>query len=232
MKPKSTILVLSLLFSFLGLIAQESSFKIQGTIKDNANKPVTNAFVMIDNTSTGELTDAKGKFKLTVPASSSKIEIVSFNNGFIEEEINRRAYIDMNFKSPARTKSENIDIIPQEAELINSGYNMVSKRDNAYNIVKKDITNNKYAGYASISDILREFSGVQMHGSNVVIQGSMNISGFVYALVVVDGVYIDNVDLIKPSHVESIEVLKGASAWIYGSRGLGGAIIITTRKAK
>jgi TonB-dependent SusC/RagA subfamily outer membrane receptor len=48
-------------------------------------------------------------------------------------------------------------------------------------------------------------------------------------LLVVDGVYVDNFDGISPSSVESIVVLKGSSAAIYGARGYGGAIVLKTK---
>jgi outer membrane receptor protein involved in Fe transport len=77
--------------------------------------------------------------------------------------------------------------------------------------------------------ITRENSGVKYTGSSYIIQDSKDFFGSVPALLVVDGVYVDNFDGISPSSVESIVVLKGSSAAIYGARGYGGAIVLKTK---
>ena len=82
----------------------------------------------------------------------------------------------------------------------------------------------------SISEMIqREVSGVQVYGNDVIIQDAQNLSGYIHPLIVVDGVYMDQLPDIPPVSVKSIEVLKGASATIYGSRGYGGAIVIDTK---
>ena len=65
-------------------------------------------------------------------------------------------------------------------------------------------------------------------GNSVIIQDSKNLWGAVYALIVLDGVYMEELPDIPPVNVKSIEVLKGTAAAIYGSRGSGGAIVIKT----
>jgi TonB-dependent SusC/RagA subfamily outer membrane receptor len=77
--------------------------------------------------------------------------------------------------------------------------------------------------------IQREVSGCRISGGSVVIQESKDLFGSIPALIVVDGVYMDDLPEIPPTSVKSIEVLKGTAAAIYGSRGYGGAIIIKTK---
>jgi TonB-dependent SusC/RagA subfamily outer membrane receptor len=77
--------------------------------------------------------------------------------------------------------------------------------------------------------IQREVSGVRIINGGVVIHDSRNMQGFVEALVVVDGTPTSSLNDIKPATVESIEVLKDASASIYGSRGYGGVVLIKTK---
>jgi TonB-dependent SusC/RagA subfamily outer membrane receptor len=77
--------------------------------------------------------------------------------------------------------------------------------------------------------IQREVSGVRLTGGNLIIQDSQNLYGYIPPLIVVDGVYMDQLPDIPPVSVRSIEVLKGTSAAIYGTRGFGGAIIIKTK---
>jgi TonB-dependent SusC/RagA subfamily outer membrane receptor len=95
---------------------------------------------------------------------------------------------------------------------------------------KIDGTNKKYASYHSIGDMIqREVSGARLNGTSVIIQDSKDLFGSVYALIVVDGVYMNELPDIQPAQVKSIEVLKGSSAAMYGSRGYGGVIIIKTK---
>ena len=77
--------------------------------------------------------------------------------------------------------------------------------------------------------IQREVSGVKVFGESIVIQGSIDLLDYVDPLLVVDGVRVSSISDIPPTSVESIEVLKGASAAIYGSQGYGGAIVIKTK---
>jgi len=113
---------------------------------------------------------------------------------------------------------------------VNTGYGMVKKRDLTTDVTMIDGTSKNYSSYSSILEMIqREVSGVQITGNDIIIQGSRNSYGYVHPLVVVDGVYMDNVPDLPPATVRSIEVLKGTSAAIYGSRGFGGAIIIKTK---
>jgi outer membrane receptor protein involved in Fe transport len=62
--------------------------------------------------------------------------------------------------------------------------------------------------------IKREVSGVQVNGNDVIIQDSKNMFGYIHPLIVVDGVYMDQLPEIPPVSVKSIQVLKGASSTI------------------
>lgn len=101
--------------------------------------------------------------------------------------------------------------------------------------IKLDMMNS--AGAMSIFDILQgRVAGVTVTGSGfnrtVQIRGSANFSGVVEPLFVLDGMPVDKSTImnIPPVDVEAIDVLKGASAAIYGSRGGGGVIAILTKR--
>ncbi len=233
MRLKTIILILSILISFKSAIAQGSNKKItiQGTVTDSSDNPVTNAFIMIDNVNTGTATDSKGNFSIKVNGNAVKIAIISFKNGMLEEEISGRTHIDLSYKTTASQQKKGQEISPGE-DVVNTGYSNVKRKNLTYSIDKIDATKKKYSGYRSVSDILREINSVQVSGSNVIIQDAKDFFGPVFALIVVDGVYIDNVDLIRPADIESIQVLKGTAAAIYGSRAYGGAVVITTKKTQ
>jgi len=75
--------------------------------------------------------------------------------------------------------------------------------------------------------IAGEVPGVQVKGNLIRIEG-ISSNKDTTPLFVLDGVIVDKIDDINPSQVKSIEILKGASSSIYGSRGANGVILITT----
>jgi TonB-dependent SusC/RagA subfamily outer membrane receptor len=77
--------------------------------------------------------------------------------------------------------------------------------------------------------IRRQDASIRISGESIIIQDSKDFFGQVPALLVVDGVYVNSISNIPPASVESISILKGTSAAIYGSRGYGGAIVIKTK---
>jgi TonB-dependent SusC/RagA subfamily outer membrane receptor len=231
MRIKIFFLILLSVLCLNSVTAQKNSKRmtITGSVVDVAKKPIVNAIIMIDNKKTNSITDSKGNYKIKVKSNASKIGIFTFGNGIIEEEINGRTRINFNFRTGTSRQLPDQDIAPGE-EAINVGYKHVKKKNLNYPVSKIDGTNKKYASYSSIYDMIqREVSGVQVNGTTIVIQDSKNLWGYVPPLFVVDGIYVDTIEDIQPSVVESIEVLKGASAAIYGSRGYGGAILIKTK---
>lgn len=227
-------LFLFLLSSFLclnSITAQKHNTKITitGTVVDVYYSPVVNALVMIDGQKTNSVTDSKGKYKIKVNRNATKIGIVTFGNGIIEESINGRFEINFKFRTLASQQQQYKNIQLGE-DAVNTGYGHVKKKNLTTDISKIDGTNKKYASYSSIYDMIqREVSGVKIFQGTIIIQNSKDMFGYIPALLIVDGVYVDTIGDIQPSTVESIEVLKGTSAIVYGSRGYGGAIVIKTK---
>lgn len=229
-----TKLFLFLLLSFLcvNIISAQNNNKkitITGTVLNATKEPITNAIIMVDEQKTSSVTDSKGNYKVKVKPTAVKIGIFTFGNGTAEEVINGRTQIDFNFGTIGSQQPTDQNIKPGE-EGVGVGYSTVKKKNLTTDVNKVDGENKKYASYSSMSEMIRrEISGVKVSGGEVIIQGSKNLSGPVAALIVVDGVYMDVLPDIPPMQVKSIEVLKGTSAAIYGSRGYGGAIIIKTK---
>ena len=71
-----------------------------------------------------------------------------------------------------------------------------------------------------------EVPGVQVNGTSIRIQGASSLTLSTEPLFVVDGVTVNSIDHILPQMVKSIQVLKGSSAAIYGSRGANGVLLI------
>lgn len=231
MKIRVILLIMLSVFCLNSITAQKNNKKITitGTVMNGAKEPIVNAIVMIDNQKTNSLTDAEGNYRVKVKPTASTISIFTFGHGTFEDSIKGRTTINFNFAKTASQQLNDQDVAPGE-EGVNTGYSLVKKKNLTTDINKIDGTEKKYATYRSLGDMIqRQVSGVKISGSSVIIQDSKNLWGSIPALIVVDGVYMDNLPDIQPSYVKSIEVLKGTSAAIYGSRGYGGAVIIKTK---
>jgi len=232
MKLKALLIIILALMAVGSLQAQKKNAKIQiaGSVLDASLRPVTNAIIMIDGQNTSSMTDAKGDYKVKVKPMAKMIGVVSFANGMKEEAINGRTVI--NFSYATSTPQQMQDQAAGEAS-VNTGYD-AQKRSDATGPVKTIDGTDKsknYATYNSVYDIImREVGGVRVNGTQVVILGSKDFFGDVPALLVLDGVPVDSFTNVSPAQVESISVLKGASAAIYGTRGYGGAVVVTTKK--
>lgn len=206
----------------------KGKIEITGTVLDISKNPVSNAIIMIDGNNTSVKTDNAGKYRIKVSAKATTIGVFTFSSGMIEQAIEGRTVIDFNFSKSAVNQQPAQEAAPNE-EGVNTGYANVKQKS-----VLTDVNNidakSKYAKYNNIYDLIRsEVSGVEIKQSGIIIQDSKNLWGSVPALLVVDGVYVDNLDGVNPANVESISVLKGTSASIYGSRGYGGAVVIKTK---
>ena len=230
MRNKVLLIILFSLFCFQNNSAQKSKkLTITGTVLGVDKNPIANAIIMIDNVKTNTLTNAEGKFKIKVKPEAVKIGVFTFGNGLREEDIGGRLRIDFNFSTPAASQPSESDT-PVEDEAVNSGYRVDKRKFITNEVSNIDGTDKKFASYSTIYEMIqREVSGVQVQGTTIIIQESRNMWGYVPPLFIVDGATVDSIEDVRPNAVKSIEVLKGTSAAMYGTRGYGGVIIITTK---
>ncbi len=228
---KITVLIVFGICCSVALYSQKSSKKvtITGTVLDVSGNPIANAIIMVDGNRTSSLTDNAGKYKVTVKKIAKTIGVFTFGSGVKEEEIGGREQIDFNFSSYSMNQKAEEQGKPGD-ESVNTGYTHVRKRDLTNEAVSIDGTNKKYSSYTSIYEMIRrQDASIRISGDNIIIQESKDFFGQVPALLVVDGIYVTSISNIPPASVESITILKGTSAAIYGSRGYGGAIVIKTK---
>ena len=198
---------------------------ISGYVVDGTQSSVANAIVTVDGQKTDVVTNGKGYYKIKVKPESSKIGILTLTNGVLEEEINGRTRI--NFQFQGSVPSQVVEKADPGDDVVDIGYGKVKKRDMTSTVNKIDGTNPKYASYRNIYDMIRgEVPGVQVVGNSIKIQGAASLTLSTEPLYVVDGVTVNSIDNILPYQVKSIQVLKGSSASIYGSRGANGVIVI------
>ncbi|MDH6533912.1 SusC/RagA family TonB-linked outer membrane protein [Parabacteroides sp. 52] len=213
-------------------IAQAQTTKITGNvISAEDNEPIIGASIMIKGTSTGTVTDFEGNFTLEVPSATKTVQVSFVGMETMEVAVKPRMNIVMNVSSLAL------------GEVMVVAYGTATKRSFTGSAAKVEGEKIAQKNTSEISKALQgEVAGVQVFntsgqpGSNAVIRirgiGSVNSSNA--PIYVVDGIpYEANISGINPSDIESMTVLKDATATaLYGSRAANGVILITTKKGQ
>ena len=229
---KNLFCLLVLLLGMESLHAQ--SVKITGTITDASNAPVEGASVKIKGSESGTTTDSLGRFSISVPNRS--VFLVFSHVNFNEKELTVGQNNTLNVTMQNRTN--------EGEEVVVIGYGTARKKDVTGSVGKVNMSDLDKAPVRSFDEALAgRTAGVQVSsgdgqpgsGISVVIRGNNSITQGNSPLYVVDGFPIEdpNNNVINPSDIESIEILKDASATaIYGARGANGVVMITTKKGK
>ncbi|MET3025765.1 TonB-dependent receptor [Flavobacterium sp. UW10123] len=253
MKKKLNIhILLFLLFITAGIQAQNTTpliqSKLDGTVVDAiTNQPIIGASVTIKGTTHGVVTDAEGKFYFQTGQKFPYTLIVSYIGYKKLEIVVEKNPVIINLKE----ERQELD------ELVVVGYGTQKRKDITGSVASVPKANLSQVT-SSADNLLRgavagvvvtQSSGRPGASSSVRIRGGNSITAGNEPLYVVDGILIYNdnsnsgagvtyagasvnvLSTINPADIESIEVLKDASATaIYGSRGANGVVIITTKK--
>lgn len=221
------------LFVSSALFAQTQTIK--GTVTDTLGKPVKGVNIFSKSNKKGTQTDANGNFSITVKGDGNT-DLIFSGIGF------KTAIVSANGAKDIVVKLQQ-DIIVQDEVVVNVGYGTLKKREVSSavsSITAKDI---KDVPINNASEALTgRLAGVQVTTSEgapdadvkVRIRGGGSITQSNDPLYIVDGVQVDNgLSTISPQDIQSIDVLKDASATaIYGARGANGVIIVTTKNGK
>ncbi len=237
---KFTFLLACMLLVAQAMFAQRTITGVVTSSEDNKGIPGVSVVVKGAPT-TGAVTDANGKYVLTVPADAVSLMFSFIGFQTVEIQISGRSAIDVVLQPEATTLEE----------LVVIGYGTQRKREVTGSITS--IRGDELAKIATPSfesQLMGRSSGVQITSQTGVlgevprirIRGVGSITSGTYPLIVVDGIPILTGDVggyastnalgdINPADIESIEVLKDGSATaIYGSRAANGVILITTKR--
>lgn len=206
--------------------------KVEGTVISAIDKsPVAGATVIVENTTIGAITDGNGKYVLTNVPDGGSLEFSMIGFKTLVEPVNRRSQVNVTLE----VQTMDLD------EVVVIGYGAVKKSDltSAISTVKADEITQMSTGNA-MSAIQGKVNGVQVQSAGgpgatptIIIRGVSTVNGS-DPLYVVDGMPVGtNINFLNSEDIESMEVLKDASATsIYGTRGSNGVILITTKKGK
>ncbi len=240
-------------FILLPVFVFSQTKTISGVVNDENNMPLIGVNITVQNSNIGALTDFDGNYSITIPSGKPKVLIFSYL-GYSSQEVDASSNDNISIMM--------LPDLEQLEEVVVIGYGSVLKKDLTGSLssvkVEEEVANQSN----SIDQLLQgRAAGVQVvqnggnpgSGISVKIRGTNSLRGNNEPLYVVDGVIISSagedvlpagvgnigqesqngLNGINPRDIESIQVLKDASATaIYGSRGANGVVVITTKKGK
>ena len=215
---KKVIIVLMGVFFVASVFAQNRV--VYGKITVFNTYPVQNVEVTAKKAKTAITTDSLGQFS-----------IVCFEKDVIR--IKPKTFRPVNKKVGPDTDTLLVNLLFIDSESNREmavGYGYISKEDLTYAVSHLEQENNDFCNYSNIFDLIRaKFSGVTISNGQVILAGSGSFSGQVEALYVLNGIAVSSIDWLQPCQVQTIDLLKGSNAAIYGTRGGNGVVLITTR---
>lgn len=205
---------------------------IRGTvISSDDNLPLPGVSVIVKGTSTGTATDGDGNFTLEIPDQPTTL-VFSFI-GFVNQEvvINNQSQIEVRLE---------MDVASMD-EVVVVGYGTMRRGDITTAVAQVKPEEFIQGAVRNAGELLRgkvaglnisSPSGSPSAGVEISLRGITSVFGSSQPLVLIDG-YPGSLNAISPMDIESVEVLKDASAAaIYGARGKNGVILITTKQGK
>lgn len=229
-----------------------NDLRIKGTVVDETGQPVIGANIVVEGTTNGTISDLDGNFMLQVP---EKTDLRVSYIGYLDQKV--KVGTNTTLRIVLKEDTQTLD------EVIVVGYGTMKKSDITGSVASVRLDDLKEGASTSVDQMLLgksagvnvvQSSGEPGGGFSVNIRGASSINGGVSPLYVIDGVPIDNsrpvsqgsivgfsdnrsprnpMSSINPADIESLEILKDASATaIYGSRGANGVILITTKSGK
>lgn len=208
---------------------QDNVLKVTGMIMNDQGEPLPGVSVVEKGTQNGVVTNEKGRFSISVKDENAILQITYV--GYKSREISASSS-DLSIM----LESENGSL----SDVVVVGYGTLKKSDltgSVSSVKGSDLTklptqrvDQALQGRAA-GVMVQNTDGAPGGNATIRIRGGNSITGGNNALVVVDGIQGVNISTINPNDIESLEVLKDASATaIYGARGANGVILITTKR--
>ena len=210
-----------------------SQVLVKGKVSDETGAGMPGVNIILKGTSTGTTTDSQGAYALEVPNDQSVLVFSFIGYSSQEQVVNGRTTIDVSLALSAE----------QLSEVVVVGYGTQRKSDVTGSLVSLTSDALKEVPVANLQQALQgRMAGVEVQRigtapgatARIRVRGERSVLGSNDPLIVLDGIPFEgNLNDINPDEIETINVLKDASATaIYGSRGANGVVLITTRRGK
>ena len=202
--------------------------RITGKVTSNSGDPLSEVSITLKGTTRGTVTNSKGEFELTAPENGTLV--ISYI-GYLTQEIaiNSQSVIDVKLIQSEKPLDQVIVV----------GYGTQRKIDvtgsvahvKGDELVKQPVLTATQAIQGKVAGVQVISSGQPGSSPQVIIRGTGSILAGANPLLIVDGIWTDDITNINTADILSVDVLKDASACsIYGVRGANGVILITTRQ--
>lgn len=212
---------------------------VEGIVRDESGTVLSGVGVSVGGTEIRTATDTEGKYRINVPATTN--ELVFSSIGYLTQMVQAdRQQIDV-VLLPSSQDLEEVVVVgygSQTKKDLTGSVTAIGAKDFNEGLVgsAEQLINGKASGVQVMSN-----SGSPTAGSTIRIRGGASLSASNDPLIVLDGVPLENggisgngsnfMSLINPNDIESMTILKDASATaIYGSRASNGVLLITTKK--
>lgn len=229
---KKLLLLTFVLFAIITIAKAQTTKSITGTVTDSKNETLIGVSVSVEGTQIGTVTDINGKYRIEVPQLSTSITFTYI--GFTKKVVNIGEKLEVNV---IMTESESI-----LDEVVVVGFGAQKRRDIVGSIVSvsaKDIKNSGQSNalqalQGSVPGLRVDNAAVPGASPTLRIRGLKTLKSTNNSpLYIVDGIPFTDMRSISPDDIESMEVLKDASASaIYGSQAANGVILISTKKSQ
>lgn len=215
---------------------------LTGRVSDaGTNDGLPGANIVVKGAQLGTTTNANGQYTLTVPDGKATITFSSIGYMSQEVDIANRSTIDIALKADDRSLNEVIVVGYGTQRKLETTGAIASVKSSE--LVQTPVANVAQGLQARVSGVqVSQNTGAPGGNISVRIRGTNSINGNSEPLYVVDGIQISNsggindvspLSTINPNDIESVEILKDASASaIYGSRAANGVVLITTKRGK
>lgn len=209
--------------SIINLQAQKA---VSGKVTDDSGEPLPGVSVQEKGSTNGVVTDVNGNFKISLKAENAVL-VFSFI-GFDKKEVLTTGQLDLNVRmSSSRSSLDEVVVV---------GYGQqkrVTIAGSVASVTGSEIVTTKNQNLQNtLTGKVPGLRVVQRTSEPGTFDNQFDIRGFGAALIIVDGVPRGNSQRIDPNDIESISVLKDASAAVYGVRAANGVVLITTKRGK
>ncbi|GAB4022826.1 TonB-dependent receptor [Spirosoma koreense] len=205
---------------------------ITGKVTDEKGEVLPGVSIVVKGTQRGTTTDTRGQYQLDVADKTATL-VFSFV-GYESQEIQLGDLTTLNVTLKASERGLQEVVVVGYGEQRKSDVTGATSTVTAKEIAKRPLVRVEQALQGTTSGVVvASSSGQPGRGLNVRIRGANSITGSNEPLYVIDGFIGGNIESLNPNDIESLEILKDASATaIYGSRGSNGVVLITTRSGQ
>ena len=227
--------MVALLFASIGIASAQNTITVTGkVVAEGDGQPIAGAYVLVNGTTIGTITDAEGKFGIkSVPADAKEIIVTFLGMTTASAPVSANP-LHIVMQEDSHFLEETIVVAYGTATKSSfTGSAAMVKAETIENRVTTNVTN-ALSGTTPGVQVIGSSGDPASGGASIRIRGFGSMSASNAPLYIVDGMpYDGSISDINPSDVESMSVLKDAAASaIYGARGANGVVLITTKRAQ